>query len=297
MTRPGSQEPRRCKLCGALADSPTIRLPSTTIQVCRECDFHFIDYLDPLPPEETEQQQKLDEKSWKYIEERLGLGEGELAWRLRLVEKYCSLPGARCLDIGAGVGQFLLLLRAAEALGLGIEPSRLRRLFARKKFALHLEEQTVESPIWRDKHRATFDLVTLWDVIEHVNFPAETIQSAFALLKPGGVLFLDTPSREVLPYRISLWANRLSGGRISLFLPGFYSTLPYGHKQIFTPRQLAQCVEEAGFEVLAQGAGYDELLGMRPPLLRPKNKIILVARKPGGGEGANGKQTPPPETP
>ncbi|KIH76652.1 2-polyprenyl-6-hydroxyphenyl methylase / 3-demethylubiquinone-9 3-methyltransferase [Geoalkalibacter ferrihydriticus] len=269
-----------CKLCAEHSAVPTYRLARVTIYVCRRCDFHFINHLDPLPGTQDAPDTELDDKSWKYIEERLAIAEGELAWRLRLVEKYCSLPGARCLDIGAGVGQFLLLLREANAKGEGIEPSRLRRRFAQRKFDLALEEQTIETPFWREKHRASFDLITLWDVIEHVNFPVPTIAIAFALLKPGGALFLDTPSREVLPYRISCQVYRLSGGRASLFLPGYYSPLPYGHKQIFTPRQLTQLVEQAGFEILAQGTGYDELLGMRPPILRPKNKIILVGRKP-----------------
>ncbi len=272
-----------CKLCGERSAQPTYRLEAGTLLTCRRCDFHFLDHLDPLPAEGEEELGELDEKSWKYISERLGTSEGELPWRLRLVEKYCSLPGAKCLDIGAGVGQFLLRLRAADADGTGIEPSRLRRLFARREFDLHLEEQTIEAPRWREKFTAFFDVITLWDVIEHVNFPAETIRCAFQLLKPGGALFVDTPSREVLPYRLSLLASRLSGGRLPLFLSSYYSALPYGHKQIFTPGQLARLVEQSGFEILAQGAGYDELLGMRPPLLRPRSKIILVARKPPTG--------------
>ncbi|WP_305043495.1 class I SAM-dependent methyltransferase [Geoalkalibacter sp.] len=274
---------RRCKLCGQQAAEPFCRLTGGTLQVCRHCDFHFLDHLDPLPSGNEEQPRELDEKSWKYISERLGTGEGELPWRLRLVEKYCRLPGAQCLDIGAGVGQFLLLLRAAKANGTGIEPSRLRRLFARREFDLHLEEQTIEAPQWREKYSEYFDVITLWDVIEHVNFPAETLSCAFQLLKPGGALLIDTPSRTVLPYRLSLVAARLSGGRVPLFLSSYYSALPYGHKQIFTPRQLTRLVAQAGFQILTQGAGYDELLGLRPPLLRPRSKIILVARKPVAG--------------
>lgn len=277
---PHAYDFRCCKLCGEHSAEPAYRLEDATIQVCRRCDFHFLDHLDPLTSGDEESPRELDEKSWTYISERLGTGEGELPWRLRLVEKYCSLPGARCLDIGAGVGQFLLLLRAAEAKGTGIEPSRLRRLFAQRKFDLHLEEQTIEAPHWREKFAAAFDVITLWDVIEHVNFPAATLARALALLKPGGALFIDTPSRDILPYRLSRLAYRLSGGRLPLFLSSYYSALPYGHKQIFTPKQLARLVEQAGFEILAQGAGYDELLGMRPPLLRPKSKIILVGRKP-----------------
>lgn len=275
---PGDYDFSRCKLCGENAAEPTCRLGTATLQVCRRCDFHFIDHLDPLSQDAP--QPELDEKSWHYIDERLSSLDHELAWRVRLVEKYCALPGAHCLDIGAGVGQFLLLLRKSGCQGQGIEPSQLRRRFAQHKFDLHLEAQTLDSLTWRDTYNQSFDLITLWDVIEHVNFPAETIQNAFALLKPGGTLFLDTPSRAALAYRISSLACRLSGNRIPLFLPGYYSTAPYGHKQIFTPQQMRELLQNSGFEILAEGSGYDELLGMRPPLLRPRHKMILVARKP-----------------
>jgi SAM-dependent methyltransferase len=278
LRNPGDYDFSRCKLCGEQAAEPSCRLGKATLQVCGRCAFHFIDHLDSLSQDAP--QPELDEKSWRYIDERLSSLDHELAWRVRLVEKYCSLPDAQCLDIGAGVGQFLLLLRDAGGQGQGIEPSHLRRRFAQRKFDLHLEAQTLDSPTWRQTYTQSFDLITLWDVIEHVNFPAETIQNAFHLLKPGGTLFLDTPSREALAYRISSLACRLSGGRIPLFLPGYFSTAPYGHKQIFTPRQMRNLLQKkCGFEILAEGSGYDELLGMRPPLLRPRHKMILVARK------------------
>ena len=88
-------------------------------------------------------------------------------------------------------------------------------------------------------------------MLEHVNFPAETLHDAYNVTKPGGWLFLDTPRRDALFYRISEWSYRLSGGANALFLESLYSPLPFRHKQIFTLRQLRQLAEKTGKPVTA----------------------------------------------
>ena len=198
-----------CKLCGENAAVPRYDLQDTVVFACTRCDFHFIRYLDATAPP-AEDGEGLDEKAWNYIEERLPSAAGLLPARLGLVQKYRALAGARCLDVGAGVGQFLLRLAGEGALAQGIEPSRLRRRFAEGKFGLRLDSEPVESRCWQERFAANFDVVTLWDVIEHVNSPLETVRSIYALLKPGGLLFIDTPSRQAPAYRLSELFYRLS---------------------------------------------------------------------------------------
>lgn len=176
------------------------------------------------------------------------------------------------LDIGAGLGQFQLLLNKLGFETYGIEPSVLRRQYALEEFSLQLSEELVDSCYWQEAYPEYFDVITLWDVIEHVNFPRETIASAVKLLKPGGYICLDTPSREVLSYRISQTVYRWSRGHISLFLTNFYSHAPYGHKQIFTFSQLADLVRELGLNIEYKALSY----GNKP---ERGNKIILAARK------------------
>ena len=114
----------------------------------------------------------------------------------------------------------------------------------------------VDDPYWQLNFRNHFDLITLWDVIEHVNFPRETLQSAIKLLNPGGFLFLDTPSRDVLSYKLSQQLHRFSSGKISLFLPSFYSATRYGHKQIFTRQQITDLLESLGLQIVCSKHSY-----------------------------------------
>ena len=120
--------------------------------------------------------------------------------------------------------------------------------------------------------------MTLWDVIEHVNFPVEAMEAVQRVLRPGGMLFIDTPSREAASYRFSEWFYRITGGKISLYLDSFYSAAPFGHKQIFRPGQLTQLAQKAGFDVVSLKYGYEDRTGLSS-FVRPRNRLVLVCRR------------------
>jgi len=262
---------RRCKLCATYAASPKYQLKKTTVYACAACGFHFINHLDSLPSGPPDDAAKtLDREAWDYIQGRLPGSEKQLRKNLLLVKRYLSLSGAHCLDIGAGAGLFAHLLAQAGAVVHGIEPQSVFREFAQQKFGLALNGETIDAQHWQQDFAGCFDVVTLWDVFEHVNFPAETLQDAYNVIKPGGWLFLDTPRRDALFYRISEWSYRLSGGSKSRLLGSLYSPLPFRHKQIFTFQQLQKLVEKTGFSVTS----------MRSSFLQPHNRIVLVCRKP-----------------
>lgn len=268
---PTHQNPfNRCKLCRQYGCIPTYPLNEGTIYRCPHCDFHFLNHLDGSMPEENS---ILSAAGRGYIEARIDEGAHLQPLRLRLVQQQCSLDGAMTLDIGAGLGQFMLLLQQQGATTRGIEPSALRRTYARDAYNLELSPHLADTNYWQSGYVEAFDLITLWDVIEHVDDPRSTLTAAAALLKPGGMLFLDTPNRDVFSYRFSETICRLSNGKLPFFLSHFYSTIRYGHKQIFTPRQITGLLQQCG---------------LTPDTLEPRGqtkrafarKIVLAARKP-----------------
>ncbi len=259
-----------CKLCGRDTAAPLCLLLGRQLYRCLSCDFHTLNVLDDEPL--TSETLHLDDRSRHYIESRLGESRHLHPERLKLVSGHLELSGIKALDIGAGLGQFQKLISAAGGQGMGIEPSSLRRQYAAEKFSVKLIEARAEDDYWQQSFREEFDLITLWDVIEHVNFPRETLEAAVRLLKPGGVLALETPSRDVMAYRLSLQACRLSRGTFGLYLPNFYSAAPYGHKQIFTRQQLVTLLNEAGLEIVALRHFYRKSLFQR-------DKLIVVAEK------------------
>jgi 2-polyprenyl-6-hydroxyphenyl methylase/3-demethylubiquinone-9 3-methyltransferase len=260
----------RCKLCAQPAAAPTYRLKKTTIYACADCGFHFIDALDTLPVAPlAAAQQNLDAKAIAYIESRLAASAAQQQVRLRQVQECLPLSGAHCLDLGAGAGLFASLLAAEGATVQGLEPQPVFCDFALRKFGLTFHPETVDAPYWQQDYAGAFDLITLWDVLEHVNFPVETLSQAVQLLKPGGYLLLDTPIRDALVYRLGEWSYRLSRGRKPFMLETLYSPQPFRHKQIFTQRQLRRLAEQCGLRVQR----------LELPRWSPRSQVTLVAQR------------------
>jgi 2-polyprenyl-3-methyl-5-hydroxy-6-metoxy-1,4-benzoquinol methylase len=160
-SKPTDHDFSSCKLCGAPDGIPTFSLATNTIYVCSGCDFHYLDRLDPKGDDTPV---TLTDRQRRYIDDRLASNAQILTARMQLVREFVDLTGQRCLDVGSGVGQFLQMLSAAGAVGVGIEPSGLRRAFARQRFDLELHPKPIEEPFWQEQN-SSFDLVTLWDVL------------------------------------------------------------------------------------------------------------------------------------
>lgn len=257
-----------CKLCREKA-TPVYRLKNCSVYACSACDFHFIDHLDGPPPE-PDAAKRLDQKGRAYIERMLVPNGLQLRKNLSLVKQHQTVAQANCLDIGAGAGLFSSLVAAEGGITFGIEPQQVFREFAREKFGLTLNHETIEAPHWQQGHANFFHVVTMWDVLEHLDFPAETVQYAFKVTRPGGWLFLDTPCRDSLFYILSQWSYKLGKEPNPRMLQSLYSPEPYRHKQLFTLEQLVRLVTGCGFTLVRKNTMI--------PLLQ--NKIVLACRKP-----------------
>jgi SAM-dependent methyltransferase len=100
-------------------------------------------------------------------------------------------PGARLLDVGCGVGRFG---HGAFARGwdvTGIDVSELAISTGRKYARFPLRVATIEELIERGEK---FDVVTAFEVLEHLTSPLEFISNTRRLLRPGGQLFFTVPN-------------------------------------------------------------------------------------------------------
>jgi 2-polyprenyl-3-methyl-5-hydroxy-6-metoxy-1,4-benzoquinol methylase len=96
------------------------------------------------------------------------------------------------LDVGAHIGIFVDVARRAGWKATGIEPSRWSVNIARKS-GIELIEGTLDSSGLPDCH---FDVVTMWDVIEHLADPMTELKHVFRVLKPGGWVVIHTMNIE-----------------------------------------------------------------------------------------------------
>jgi len=106
-----------------------------------------------------------------------------------------SAPKSTTLcDVGSGYGYFLDEASHRGYRSEGIEPSKQLAVHATKKYSLHIYNGGLEEYI-RNTH-TQFDIVTCIHVIEHVQHPKHFINLLLKLVKPGGLLFLETPNSD-----------------------------------------------------------------------------------------------------
>jgi 2-polyprenyl-3-methyl-5-hydroxy-6-metoxy-1,4-benzoquinol methylase len=124
---------------------------------------------------------------------------------LRVVKRY-SRPG-NILDVGCSVGFFLERARAEGWTTFGVEISNDTAELARRR-GLDVFTGTLEQA---DFHPGSFDVVTMWDVVEHLEDPGATISIAAEVLKETGLLALSTPNIGGIFPRLSYGAARWTG--------------------------------------------------------------------------------------
>jgi 2-polyprenyl-3-methyl-5-hydroxy-6-metoxy-1,4-benzoquinol methylase len=122
------------------------------------------------------------------VRARLDLPERCLHWLQTLLT--FKLPPARVLELGCSHGGFVALLRWAGFDASGLEVSPWVVDYARKTFDVPMLLGGIEEQQLPDR---SFDAVVLNDVLEHLPDPLGTLQHCVRLLKPDGMLLLQTP--------------------------------------------------------------------------------------------------------
>jgi 2-polyprenyl-6-hydroxyphenyl methylase/3-demethylubiquinone-9 3-methyltransferase len=213
--------------------------------------YHFTNYLDPVEEISPEiDASQLTDREYSYIETQLQANLQRFKHQVEVLKKHLASKDTKVLDIGCGGGLFLSLLKRKGVHTVGIELSDSRARYATVKYGLEIYKQPIESDFWQKGYRNYFDAVTLWDVIEHVNYPFQTLQCATSVLKKGGLLFIDTPCRDTFYHRAGEVTYRLSGGRFPTFLNAIYSSHLFGHKQIFSTKEMKELFASCGLEVV-----------------------------------------------
>lgn len=141
-----------------------------------------------------------------------------------------KVAGRRVLDVGCGQGHFVYAASEAGWDVLGIEPSPSGVGIARS-FGLPCEVGDVKTA--PGLTASSFDVVTLIEVIEHVEDPRNVLAGCAALVKPGGVIYLTTPNYASL-------GRRLLGHDWPYLAPD--------HLSYFTPASLRRMAATVGLE-------------------------------------------------
>ncbi len=152
--------------------------------------------------------------------------------RLGAAKRYLRSADVKMLDIGCSVGATVNAAREFGWQASGVDISSSAIEFCRNDGLDCYEISGVELPF--DDN--TFDLVTHWHVIEHVEDVAVALAEWRRVLKPGGIMMLETPDSS---YR-----------KAQLMGPKYAKFWPSAHLYTFNRNNLSSILTRSGFEVL-----------------------------------------------
>jgi len=151
--------------------------------------------------------------------------------RHRAIRRYAK--AGHLLDVGCGAGAFLEGMRERGWEVEGIEPGVRAATYAREELGLEIQNATLEEA---HLEPVSLDVVTMWNVLEHLSDPAQSLNRIREALRPGGLLVFAIPNVESYDLRLfrQYWAGY---------------DLPR-HLFVFPPETLQEMVRSVGFEVL-----------------------------------------------
>lgn len=152
----------------------------------------------------------------------------------------------RLLDVGCGTGAFL---GAASAHGFAAEGLEVSPKAAARARALGHRVTLFDGDLTRLPPLGAFDVVSLWDVLEHLADPVAALAALKANLKPSGRLLLRTVNEDCLLSSASLALARLGLTAAARRMHEVY------HVVYFTAQTLDRCLARAGLRVESRWDG------------------------------------------
>lgn len=199
---------RSCSCCGSRKTRFQRQMRGWQISECEQCGSAFSEVL-PSSEDVSNIYEKLYEADGLFEHHRkevsrirADLANGrrvKVGWERKRFFKRCrALPGIRLLDIGCGTGLFLVAASQAGRSVQGVEVSRQAAELGRAVHDLPVHIGMIEELRLADE---SFDVVTAWEVLEHVFEPSKFLRVVFQMLKPGGIFAGSVPNYGRPRYR------------------------------------------------------------------------------------------------
>lgn len=288
-------ETTNCKLCGATDVHFLFCLEDFFVVKCRRCDIVFLPtQINKHEIEAIYNSDYYQSRHDYYFRnpvmnpsfKKESTNIQNFRYGLSLIEK--SVKSGRLLDVGCAIGVFLSLAKdnGWEVHGVDISEyavSRCCEVLGSNAVAGDLKEARFPD--------RCFDVITLWDVIEHFIDPDEQLKEINRVLKNNGIILLDTPNEDGLLRLIARLIFYLSKGRISYPIRKLYHQF---HLYYFTTETLQRLLGKNGFSLIhlekksipllkARGRFLERLLvkavSFPEKILRREYELLAIAQK------------------
>jgi len=170
---------------------------SFVIVQCENCSFKF---TNPRPDEASIGRYYASEEYISHSNTSNGLTNKAyrvvrsitLRQKVNLINKFVPQKG-RLLDYGCGTGHFLAAAKQNGWQVAGFEPSDVARQTAAEITGISIEANDIGK-----FETESFNMITLWHVLEHIHTLNETVKKILALLKPEGYFLIAVPNADSL---------------------------------------------------------------------------------------------------
>ena len=238
---------RFCPVCGMESGCVISRFSDRTYRRCSKCGVICMDRINPAP---VEYEKEYFFESYKqqygktYLEDFDNIKEAgkrrlKLISRLTYREAETKRPqnnnGVALLDIGCAYGPFLAAAKEEGFSPSGIDPAEDAVKYVQEKLGISAVKgffPISHSPFFIPN---SFDVITLWFVMEHFTDCVSVLAEIHKLLKPGGILAFSTPSFSGI--------SALSSPR------RFLSSSPADHWTVWSPKTCKKALALSGFKV------------------------------------------------
>jgi 2-polyprenyl-3-methyl-5-hydroxy-6-metoxy-1,4-benzoquinol methylase len=259
-----------CALCGREDSAPVGVNDGLQIVRCRGCS---LTYVSPQPTESAirsyySAKELAAQESWSSYFAHTPAQIAAL-WTARLADvvRWTNGRAPRLLDIGCGWGDFLHFAQRRGWAACGFEFSESVARVAREKYGLAVRVGSLDEMGFAEN---SFDLITLWHVLEHLREPCGALERVGKLLAPGGLLALEVPNLNFVARKS--WRYPMS------------RTLHLYH---FSPATLIALVERAGLRVLECRPGHTGYLYPSRAKVLAKKTLYALAGAAHGLFGVN----------
>ena len=237
-----------CQIClnteTSLIQNTGVFLESSEIDIvkCNQCELIF---LNPQPTLDEIEKIYSDDYflQWYTSEKKREFSKNffrNLFYKNNLlysISQKMNKPDCRILDIGCGMGFFLEVAREWRCKVFGVEISRYATKHCRENLNLDVHHGTLETADFPIEY---FDVITAFDVIEHLKKLSDFLSLVNKILKKDGVFIILVPNYDSIVFQL----DRIIHGIKKTSLPNVPEHLTY-----FTMDSLKRLLQKHGFRV------------------------------------------------
>ena len=273
-----------CVFCGSADCAVALARPNYDVRQCPSCRVMWCD-----PVRFHDQFNASEESIYLSVDDTI---TAENSRRLATLQHFAA-PDThpKVIEIGCMHGNFVAQLRAAGFDARGLDLSETAVAAAAELNPGCVSYGTLDAGIADD----SVDVVAAFNVIEHMDRPDEFLDDVSRVLRPGGILILETPQQEGLYHKVSFLRGRLQSHTVGVDV-GLH---PGTHIFKFGRRAWREILADRPFEILKTvptSTPLSELLakkskqsivtrsmiigvGLAARATRLDNRIVVVARR------------------